>query len=118
MQSVSLLLDFVGPKPVEIKDITRAKRYAVAIFGFLAALAAAAIWGVAAGTHEGHVALDNAARVPMLLGVASLVALPIGLLAWKLTTTLARGSDLVLGHAAKASRNQSYVLGHVPSRWG
>ncbi len=100
MHPVSLLLDFVGPKPVEVKDISRAKRYATAIFGFLAALLAAALWGIAAGTHEGHLALANAARVPMLLGVASLAALPIGLLTWKLTTTLGRGSDLVLGHAA------------------
>ncbi len=100
MQPVSLLLDFVGPKPLEVKDISRAERYMVAIFGFVASLLAAGLWGVAAGTHDGHLALANATRVPLLLGVASLAALPIGLLAWKLTTTLGRGSDLVLGHAA------------------
>jgi hypothetical protein len=100
MQPVSLLLDFVGPKPVEVNAVSRAERYMVAIFGFLASLAAAAVWGIAAGTHEGHFALANAVRVPLLLGAASLAALPIGLLAWKLTTTLGRGSDLVLGHAA------------------
>jgi hypothetical protein len=100
MQPVSLLLDFVGPKPVEVGAVSRAERYMIAIFGFLAALAAAAVWGIAAGTHDGHLALANAARVPLLLGAASLAALPIGLLTWKLTTTLGRGSDLVLGHAA------------------
>jgi hypothetical protein len=100
MQPVSLLLDFVGPKPVEVSGVSRAERYMVAIFGFLAALGAAAVWGVAAGTHDGHLALANAARVPLLLGASSLAALPIGLLTWKLTTTLGRGSDLVLGHAA------------------
>ena len=94
MQPITLLLDFVGPKPVDVTGVSRAERYAVAIFGFFASLAAAAIWGVAAGTHEGHFALVNAARVPLLLGVASLAALPIGLLAWKLTTTLGRGSDI------------------------
>jgi hypothetical protein len=100
MQTVSLLLDFVGPKPVEVNAVSRAKRYMIAIFGFLASLAAAGVWGIAAGTHDGHLALVNAARVPLLLGAASLAALPIGLLFWKLTTTLGRGSDLVLGHAA------------------
>ncbi len=100
MHPVSLLFDFIGPKPIEVKDITRAQRYMAAIFGFLAALVAAGVWGIAAGSHDGHLALVNAGRVPLLLGAASLAALPIGLLSWKLTTSLGRGSHLVLGHAA------------------
>jgi len=109
MHPFSLLFEFVGPKPVDVKEVSHAQRYLVAVVGFLAALVSVGLWGVAAGTHDGHLALLNTVRVPMLLAVASLAALPIGLLVWKLTTSLGRGSDLVLGHAA-ATFTGSLVL--------
>jgi hypothetical protein len=102
MHPLSLLFEVVSPKPRAGVELRATERMLVAVVGFLASLALAAVWGVAAGTHGGHWAFGNALKVPVLIVVSSLAALPLGLLAWKLTSPEGRALDLVVGHAAGA----------------
>jgi hypothetical protein len=94
------LFEVVSPKPRPGGDLSSTERMLVAVVGFLASLALAALWGIAAGTHGSHWAFGNAVKVPVLMIMSSLAALPLGLLAWKLTSLEGRALDLVVGHAA------------------
>jgi hypothetical protein len=99
MQSFEELLAFIGPQPFPATQLTRARRFFIASFAFIAALVLVAVWGIAAGSCAGHLALANAVRVPVLLMGSSLVGLPVGLLVFRLTVRDGRASDLLLGHA-------------------
>jgi hypothetical protein len=99
MNTFSQLVDLISPrKPAALP--TTAERMYVAGTAFLASLAFAALWGLAAGSGGGHLALRNLGSVPMLLVVSTLASLPLGLLAFKLTSSSGRTSDLVLAHSA------------------
>lgn len=98
MELVPALLDLVSPGG-EPRPLSRAERLLFAATSFLAALGLGALWGVAAGSHDGHLALDNVGKVPVLLLGSSLVALPVGLLVFRLTSTRGRVSDMLLAHA-------------------
>jgi hypothetical protein len=102
MHPFALLLDMVSPSPRANAEMSSTQRSLVAVVGFLGSLGLAAVWGVAAGTYPGHWALANAFKVPTLLTVSSLAALPLGLLVWKLTAPEGRASDLIVGHASAA----------------
>ncbi len=97
----SQLVDVVGPSRGEARpEIGRAQRIFLSSVAFLGALGLSAIWGVAAGSHAGHLGLASAIKVPLLLLASVLAALPLGLLVHRLTSKRGRSSDLVLGHAA------------------
>jgi Kef-type K+ transport system membrane component KefB len=104
MHTLVELLDFVSPsdasraaaKPPE----SRAGRLLLAVTAFLAALVCAGLWGLAAGSGSGRVAVGNLFEVPMLLVVSSLAALPAGLLAFRLTARGGRSTDLLVAHAS------------------
>jgi hypothetical protein len=102
MHPLILLFDVVSPKRRADGGLTTTERMLVAVVALLASLALAALWGIAAGTQGGHWAFGNAVTVPVLIVVSSLAALPLGLVAWKLTTPDGRALDLVVGHAAGA----------------
>jgi hypothetical protein len=99
MQSIVLLLDFVGPEAPSSSPSSRpphgAQRLLLAAVACLLAVAFAGIWGVAAGSHAGRLAFDNAVKVPMLLVVSSLAALPASLLLFRLTAQKGKVADLV-----------------------
>ncbi|WP_394831933.1 hypothetical protein LVJ94_35990 [Pendulispora rubella] len=101
MQAFSQLVDVVGPSRVGSRpEIGRAQRIFLSSMAFLGALVLAGIWGVAAGSHAGHLGVGSALKVPLLLLASVLAALPLGLLVFRLTSATGRASDLVLGHAA------------------
>lgn len=105
MSTLFRLLDLVSPpreEASETRPLTRAERLLFAALAFLAALGLGAIWGVAAGSHDGHLALDNIGKVPILLIGSSLVSLPVGLLVFRLTATRGRASDMLVAHASGA----------------
>jgi hypothetical protein len=79
--------------------MSRTQRLYLAGVAFVSALALCALWGVAAGSHDGKFALGNAASVPLLLLMSSAASLPLGLVVYRLTVAEGRASDLVLGHA-------------------
>ncbi|HWL87687.1 MAG TPA: hypothetical protein VNO21_17905 [Polyangiaceae bacterium] len=107
----SQLVEVVGPSRGDGRapEIGRAQRIFLSSMAFLGALALAAVWGIAAGSHGGHLGLTSAIKVPLLLLASVLAALPLGLLVHRLTAKRGRASDLVLGHAA-ATFTGSLVL--------
>jgi hypothetical protein len=94
------LIDLISPRKPTSSIEGSAERLYVAGTAFLVSLVFAGIWGVAAGSGGGHLALHNLASVPMLVLVSSLASLPVAMLAFKLTSTVGRTSDLVLAHSA------------------
>jgi hypothetical protein len=100
MKTLLEILALLGPRPFPAEGVSRARRLFLACSALLAALACAAIWGVAAGSAGGHFALMNAVSVPLIVLASSVAALPLALAVFRLTTLDGRASDLVLGHAA------------------
>ena len=100
MTPFKLLFDLIGPQSPDAKVPTPTERSLAAVAGFLAAMLLAAIWGIAAGSRDGHIALGNALKVPMLLTASSIAALPLALVVLRLTSSTGRLSDLVVAHAA------------------
>jgi hypothetical protein len=99
MQRLTDLFDLVGGRwPVEEQG--SAQRLQMAIRAAFAALGFAALYGVAAGSTDPVLALGNAWKLPMVVFLSTMVALPAGLLAWKLTGAARGASALVLGVAA------------------
>lgn len=65
----------------------------------LGALLLAALWGLAAGSSSLLLALGNAYKLPMVVLLSSICAVPAGLLALRLTGARYSGRDLVLSFA-------------------
>jgi hypothetical protein len=100
MNVLAQLVDLISPRKPTSSIEGSAERLYVAGTAFLVSLVFAGIWGVAAGSGGGHLALHNLASVPMLVLVSSVASLPVAMLAFKLTSSVGRTSDLVLAHAA------------------
>lgn len=98
MNHVRQLIALVGPSTAT-PDIGVAQRRLLAAAAMLGALPLAALWGVAAGSAPGTIAIRNLVAVPMLLVTAILVSLPIGLLALRLMSEKARPTELLLAHS-------------------
>ncbi|HEY5920433.1 MAG TPA: hypothetical protein VIV11_02125 [Kofleriaceae bacterium] len=67
------------------RPVTRAHETMLAIFAVVAALALSALWGIAAGSSSATLAVANAYKVPMVILLSALTALPAGLVALRLT---------------------------------
>jgi hypothetical protein len=100
MGALKMMFDMIGPGPLNASEVSATERWRAAVFGFLCAVAFAAVWGIAAGSRDGHLALANLMTVPILLTASSVAALPVGLLLFRLTSSDGRLSDLMVGHAA------------------
>ena len=57
----------------------------LAILAIVAALALSSLWGVAAGSYSASLAVANAYKVPMVILLSAITALPAGLVALRLT---------------------------------
>jgi hypothetical protein len=97
MQVLSSLLDLACGQPYRAEDDGRARRWQLVVTALLASLACAAIWGVAAGSGSLALAMGNLYKVPMVVLLSTLSAVPAGLLTWKLMGTQIRASDLLVG---------------------
>lgn len=80
-------------------DDKRARRLQLILSAAVAALVFAALWGVAAGSRSLPLALANIYKVPMVVLLSSLSAVPAGMLTWKLMGVQYRGTDLLMGFA-------------------
>jgi hypothetical protein len=67
------------------RPVTRAQETMIAVFALAAALALSSLWGVAAGSASATLAVANAYKVPMVILLSALTALPAGLVALRLT---------------------------------
>ncbi|HEX5064154.1 MAG TPA: hypothetical protein VFV99_32485 [Kofleriaceae bacterium] len=67
------------------RPVTRAQETMLAVLALVAALALSSLWGVAAGSASPALAAANAYKVPMVILLSALTALPAGLVALRLT---------------------------------
>ncbi|MCA9685186.1 MAG: hypothetical protein KC431_02285 [Myxococcales bacterium] len=93
------LLDLAGGKPLE-NELSRARRLQLATSAGLMSVAFAGIWGLAAGSTALPLALANLYKVPMVVLLSALSAVPVGLLSARLMGSEMRPADLILGLSA------------------
>jgi hypothetical protein len=79
---------------------TRARETMLAIHAIAAGLALSALWGLAAGSSSATLALANAYKVPMLILLSALTAIPAGVVVLRLTGAHQHASELVVAFAA------------------
>lgn len=97
MTFFSTLLDLVCGKRLGEADAGRARRMQIAVSALLTSIVFAAVWGAAAGSRLPALAVANLYKVPMVVLISAVGALPAGLLTWKLSGAPGRASDLLLG---------------------
>lgn len=97
MRTLVTLIDIACGRPIPVEDSGRSRRLQLIVFSLLGSLAFAAAWGLAAGSREAGLAVANLYKVPMVVLMSCAFAAPAGLLAWRLSGTRVRGSDLALG---------------------
>jgi hypothetical protein len=99
MRPLVHLLHLATGGALEDEDATPARRAQLAILAILASLAMAAIWGVAAGIGIPALAAHNAYKLPLMLVLAGVGAVPAGLLAWKIVGVGKSSTELLHGYA-------------------
>ena len=99
MGALVTMLDIACGRPIPVEDSGRWRRLQLVVFALLASLVFAAAWGLAAGSRSAVLAVANLYKVPMVVLLSCAFAAPAGLLAWRLSGTRVRGSDLALGFA-------------------
>ncbi len=79
--------------------LSRASQMVLTISAIVCALVLSSIWGIAAGSSSSILALSNSYKVPMVIFLSALTALPAGLLALRLANAKLAASDLVTAFA-------------------
>lgn len=97
MEPIKLLFALVGGHVLPEEAEGPARRTRIVMLGLLAATGLAAAYGVAAGSTDAGLAFGNLWKVPMVVLLSSLFALPAALLTWRVTGTVGRASDLLIG---------------------
>lgn len=100
MASIRDLLDLVSGKPPEGEAAGTARRVDLVLQAGLATVGLAAVYGLAAGSTDLGLALGNIYKVPMVILLSSLCAVPVALLTWKLSSAPNKATDLLLGVAS------------------
>lgn len=98
MNQLKDLFDLVSARPSEPEG--GARRLDLVLRAGLATVGFAALYGLAVGSSDLGLALQNLYKVPMVILLSTLCALPVGLLTWKLTGGPNRASDLLVGAAS------------------
>jgi hypothetical protein len=80
-------------------DGAPARRAQLALAALFASLVMSALWGAAAGSAVPSLALMNLYKLPLIVVLAGVGAVPAGLLAWKLSGAEARARELLHGYA-------------------
>ena len=99
MGTLVTLIDIACGRPIPAEDDGRSRRLQLVVFALLSSLVFAAAWGLAAGSQSAGLAVANLYKVPMVVLLSCAFAAPAGLLAWRLSGSRVRGSDLALGFA-------------------
>jgi len=76
------------------RPLTRSHETMLAITAVVAALALSSLWGIAAGSSSAALSLANAYKVPMVILLSALTALPGGVVALRLTNAKLTASEL------------------------
>ncbi|HEY0253436.1 MAG TPA: hypothetical protein VGC41_18005 [Kofleriaceae bacterium] len=93
--SLGQLLDLTtGGKPQ-----SRAHATMLAVLALAAGLVLSAIWGAAAGSSSASLAIANLYKVPMVILLSAITALPVGLVTLRLTNAKLAGTELASAFA-------------------
>lgn len=98
-ETFRILLDLAGGKPPG-DELSHARRLQLLASAGLLSVVFAAVWGLAAGSGSLGLALANIYKVPMVVLLSALSAVPVGLLIARLTGSEMKPSDLILGLAS------------------
>lgn len=79
--------------------LTRAQETMLAILALAAGLVLSACWGIAAGSSSASLAAGNAIKVPMVVLLSAITALPAGLVTLRLTNAKLTGAELTSAFA-------------------
>jgi hypothetical protein len=79
--------------------LTRANQLVLTISAIVCALLLSSIWGIAAGSASSSLAIANSYKVPMVIFLSALTALPAGLVALRLANARLGAMDLVTAFA-------------------
>ena len=96
MQAVTTLLNLACGQPLPESENTRARRLQLAVAAAFGALLLAALWGLAAGSSDVTLALSNTLKVPLVVLLSAVAAVPAGMLTWKLTGVKSSGTELIM----------------------
>lgn len=100
METFSTLMNLACGGSLLPEDEGRPRRIQLIFAALLLSLVFGAIWGVAAGMGtSGEMAIQNLYKVPMVILLSALCALPAGMLTWKLSGSALRASDMLLAFA-------------------
>jgi hypothetical protein len=80
--------------------VTRSQETMLAILALAAGLVLSAFWGIAAGSSSASLAIANAYKVPMVVLLSAVTALPAGLVALRLTNAKLTGAELASAFAS------------------
>jgi hypothetical protein len=94
------LFAFASGRPSADEEASEAVRLRRAGQATLASLGLAALWGLAAASTEPALAVANLLKMPMVVMLSLGAALPAGVVAWRLSDTPGRASDLLVSGAA------------------
>lgn len=100
MTLITNLFNLAGGHTLEGEDDGPAKRARLLIQAALATVVFAAIYGVAAGSTDMTLAMSNIYKMPMVILLSALSAVPACLLTWKLVGAKHKASDLMMGLAS------------------
>lgn len=100
LKTLKNLFDLAGGHKVAGEDDGPATRARIILLASLASVFFAAVYGVAVGSTDVSLALANVYKMPMVVVMSAISALPAGLLAWKLIGARHKASDLVMGVAS------------------
>lgn len=81
------------------QPLTRANQLVLTIAALVAGLVLSALWGIAAGSSSAALAIANAYKVPMVILLSALAALPAGLVALRFANARLSAADLVSAFA-------------------
>jgi len=79
--------------------LTRSQETMLAIIALVTGLVLSSCWGIAAGSSSASLAAANAIKVPMVVLLSAITALPAGLVALRLTNAKLSGGELVSAFA-------------------
>ena len=100
MQVISNLFNLAGGYAVEGEDEGPAKRVRLLIQAAVATVVFASVYGVAAGSTDATLAMSNVYKMPMVVLLSALCAIPAGLLTWRLMGARHKATDLLMGLAS------------------
>lgn len=98
-ETFRILLDLAGGVPPE-NNLSRARWLQLLASAGLLSVAFAGVWGLAVGSASLQFAAGNLYKVPMVVLLSALSAVPVGMLVTRLLGSQMRSSDLILGLAA------------------